>query len=175
MTGPPVSPISICLAESEHLVEIPGIELAAASMFAEADLPLSIRYKVTCMSDLKEALANGRLWVALHEGKPVGFALADVVDGSGYLDELDVRPEFTRLGIGTRLVSAVIEWARGEKYPRVALITFGHLAWNAPFYEKLGFRIIDPREHGKELAGLIREERRIGIDVAKRVAMCLDL
>ena len=175
MTGQRVSPVTISLAKREHLVEIPKIELAAASMFSEADLPRSVRYKVTHISYLQEAIAKGCLWVALHEGVAVGFATASVIDGSGYLDQLDVRPEFTRIGIGTGLVSAVIDWARAEKFSRLSLITFRHLAWNAPFYEKLGFRKMDSKEHGKELAGLIKEERRIGLDVAKRVAMCLDL
>ncbi len=163
------------LAEREHLAEIPKIELAAATMFSEADLPGGLRFKVTELSCLKEALENGRLWVALHEDRPVGFAAASVVDGVAYLDELDVRPEFGRQGIGTRLVSMVIAWARAENYASLTLITFEHLAWNAPFYEKLGFRKMDETEHGEELAGLFEEERSIGLNIARRVAMRLEL
>ena len=163
------------LAESRHLAEIPKIELAAATLFSEADLPKGIRYKVTDRSDLQEALGHDRLWVALHEGTPVGFALASVVDGAGYLDELSVRPEFGRQGIGTSLVSTVIDWARAEDFPCLTLVTFRHLAWNAPFYEKLGFQGLDSSEHGAELAGLTEEERLIGINVADRIAMRLVL
>ena len=39
------------------------------------------------------------------------------------------------------------------------------------FYEKLGFQVMDSTEHGRELAGLIEEEHRIGINIANRVAM----
>jgi GNAT superfamily N-acetyltransferase len=170
-----VASISVRLAESQHLAEIPKIELAAATLFSEADLPESIRYKVTGRSDLQEGLGHERLWVALHEGTPVGFALASVVDGVGYLDELSVRPEFGRQGVGTTLVSTVVDWARTEDFPCLTLVTFRHLAWNAPFYEKLGFRGLDSSEHGTELAGLIEEERLIGINIADRVAMRLDL
>ena len=144
-------------------------------MFSEADLPGSLRYKVTHISYLKEALEEGCLWVALYMEKPVGFAVASIIDGVGYLDELDVKPEFGRQGIGTRLVSTVIDWARAKNFPCLTLITFRHLAWNAPFYEKLGFRKMAAAEHGRELASLLREERRIGLDASKRVAMRLDL
>ena len=78
-------------------------------------------------------------------------------------------------GIGTRLVTAVVAWARAAGYRSISLLTFRHLPWNGPFYAKLGFRILDPVEHGPELAGLIEEEAEIGIDVEKRVAMELKL
>ncbi len=144
-------------------------------MFPETDLPGSLRYKVTPVSCLKDAIARGRLWVALCEDSPVGFAVASVVDGAAYLDELGVIPEFTRRGIGTMLVSAVIDWATIEKYSCLALITFSHLPWNAPFYEKIGFHKMDIKEHGREMACLIKEEGRIGLDVTRRVAMYRDL
>jgi hypothetical protein len=37
---------SVTLAAKEHLAAIGPIELAAATMFSEADLPQSIRYRV---------------------------------------------------------------------------------------------------------------------------------
>lgn len=144
-------------------------------MFSEADLPRSIRYKVTHVSYLQQALEDRRLWVALDDEKAVGFAAASVVDGGGYADEIDVMPEFCRRGIGTRLVMTVVDWARAGNLPYLTLITFSHLAWNAPFYEKLGFKIMTRAEHGKELAGLIEEERRIGINIANRVVMRMAL
>lgn len=167
--------VSIKLAERRHLADIPKIELAAAAMFSEADLPQTIRHKVTHLSFLEDALKAKRLWVADAGEKAVGFAAASVVDDSGYIDEIDVVPEFGRQGIGTRLVQSVVDWARAETFPALTLITFSHLAWNAPFYEKLGFERMDSTEHGKELTGLIDEERRIGINIANRVAMRLSL
>jgi GNAT superfamily N-acetyltransferase len=163
--------VSIELAGRQHLPEIPRIELAGATMFSETDLPKSIRYKVTHISFLEEAIKGKSLWVALSGEKAVGFAAASIVDGCGYLDEIDVMPNFTRQGIGTMLVTTAIDWARAESYPCLMLITFRHLAWNAPFYEKLGFEVMDPAEHGEELAGLIEDERRIGINTSNRVVM----
>lgn len=168
-------PISITGARPEHLAAIPAIELACARLFAESDLPRNIRYRVTDKADLRHALDDGRLWVALHERQPVGFAMSDVLDGEAHLDELDVLPEFGRRGIGTRLTRHVINWAADEGFRTLSLLTFRHLPWNAPFYEKLGFEPIGVEQHGPELASLLEEEGRLGIDIGKRVAMRLEL
>jgi GNAT superfamily N-acetyltransferase len=171
-----VDPIAIELAREEHLADIPGIELAGATLFAEADLPQEIRHRVTAATDLRDALNASRIWVAVHQSRQtVGFAMAEVVDRQAYLTELDVLPEFGRQGIGSRLVRAVAEWAKTCDFDSLSLITFRHLPWNAPFYEKLGFFIIDSAEHGPELVGLMEEERQVGINMNNRVAMKLKI
>ena len=171
-----MDPIAIELAREEHLADIPGIELAGATLFAEADLPHEIRHRVTAATDLRDALNASRIWVAVHQSRQtVGFAMAEVVDRQAYLTELDVLPEFGRQGIGSRLVRAVAEWAKTCDFDSLSLITFRHLPWNAPFYEKLGFFIIDSAEHGPELVGLMEEERQVGINMNNRVAMKLKI
>ena len=168
--------ISIELAGREHLSAIPAIELAASAIFPEADLPPEIRYLVTEDELLHEAQSEARLWVALtDERTPVGFAMADIVDGGAHLDEMDVMPEFTRQGIGSRLVRTLVDWARSCDYPALTLITFRHLPWNAPFYERMGFVSMATSEIGSELAELLQEEGIAGIDVNQRVCMKLEL
>ena len=168
--------INIELADYEHLSAIPAIELAAAAMIPEADLPMEVRYLVTEDELLHQARSEARLWVALTDDRaPVGFAMADIVDGGAHLDEMDVLPDFGRQGIGTRLVRTFIDWARSGDFSAVTLITFCHLPWNAPFYEKMGFVAMEPAELGAELAFLLVEEGQAGIDVRKRVCMKLDL
>jgi GNAT superfamily N-acetyltransferase len=168
--------ISIKLAGSEHLSAIPAIELAASAMFPEADLPVEVRYLVIENELLQEAQSDARLWVALtDERTPVGFAMAGIIDGGAHLDEMDVMPDFGRQGVGTRLVRTIIDWARLGDYPVLTLITFRHLPWNAPFYERMGFEAMATSELGEELAKLLQEEGDAGIDVHKRVCMKLDL
>jgi GNAT superfamily N-acetyltransferase len=168
--------INIELAGREHLRAIPAIELAASAMFSEADLPLEIRYRVSDAELLNEAQSDSRLWVALTDDRiPVGFAMADIVDGSAHLDEMDVVPEFGRQGIGTRLLKTIIKWARDNHFPMLTLVTFRHLPWNAPFYKKMGFESMAACEIGSGLAGLLQEEGNAGIDLHKRTCMKLDL
>lgn len=165
----------IALASPGHLAEIPRIEQAAATLFAAEDLPPPLRYRVTDREYLREAQRDERLWVALARTRPVGFALADVVDGEAYLSEIDVHPEHARQGLGTRLVRAVVEWAGARSFACVLLVTFRHLPWNAPFYARLGFVALPDRAIGPELREFIAEEGAAGIDTTKRVAMRLAL
>ncbi len=164
------------LARHEHLALIPAIEVAAASLFSETDLPEHIRCSVTDPGTLRYARNNSRLWVALGDAdQPVGFAMADVVDGHAHLDEMDVLPDYGRRGIGTRLVKTVKEWACLSGFYALTLVTFRHLPWNAPFYEKLGFVRLNWAELGDGLAGLIEEEAEVGIDIRNRIGMKLRL
>ena len=146
--------------------------MAAATLFSEADLPADIRYRVTAADVLHEAQDEARIWIALADGDlPVGFAMTTLVDYEAHLDELNVLPNYARRGIGTQLVNAVTCWARDSGFSVLTLITFKHLPWNAAFYEKLGFERLSAAELDGELAELIAEEGRAGIDVNKRLAM----
>jgi GNAT superfamily N-acetyltransferase len=159
-------------AARHHLPAVPKLEQAAATMFAEVDLPATLRYLVTDRDTLREAQEDGRLWMAVdREQRPVGFALAVVLDGEAFLDEVDVHPRHTRRGIGTRLVNTVIGWAGSHEFSSLSLITFRHLPWNARFYEKFGFRPLAQNELGPAMSQILAEEAEAGINVANRVGM----
>lgn len=163
---------SILAATGLHLPEIPKIEQAAASAFPDEDLPAALRYLVTDRDTLLEARNEGRLWVAVDGANhAVGFALAEVFDGEAFLDEVDVHPRHARRGIGTRLVNTVIGWAESREFSSLSLITFRHLPWNAPFYERFGFVQLRRHELGPDMLQILDEEARAGIDVSKRVGM----
>ena len=162
----------IAPAGAGHIDSIPRIELAAATRFSMVDLPPHVRYRVTEPASVRQALERETLWVATTaEDQAVGFALADVMDGQAWLEEIDVLPQYWGRGIGTELVRTVLRWASEQSHEFLALITFRHLAWNAPFYARLGFEMVRPAEHGPGVRGLIEEEAAIGIDVADRVVM----
>ena len=163
---------TIELAAEHHLRAIPAIEQAAAAMFAEVDLPSELRFLVTDKETLIEAQRDERLWVALDEQKnAVGFALARGVDGFAHLEEMDVHPDHGRRGIGSQLLSAVVNWARAAGFPGITLITFRHLQWNAPFYERHGLVQLDCEDANDGLRELIREEAEVGLEPRNRIAM----
>ena len=160
-------------ANPEHLPLLRAVERAAASLFPEEDLPESQRLDSTPMAELRDAQSVGSLFVAESAGgEPVGFALAGEVDGVAHLLELSVHPEHGRQGLGTRLVEAVERWAK-PSFRRITLTTFSHLPWNAPFYQRLGFRVVEPADLTPELAEILRTEARDGLE--RRVAMGLEL
>ena len=165
-------PYHIVAAAKQHLLEIPKLEQAAASVFPEEDLPAALRWLVTDPDTLLEAQLEGRLWVAVNEaGRSVGFALAEVLDGEAFLDEVDVHPRHARRGIGTRLINTAIGWAESREYTSLSLITFRHLPWNARFYERFGFVPLARHQMGPQMRQILDEEARAGIDVSKRVGM----
>jgi len=168
----PDFPYTIAPAELAHTAPLPGIELAAAALYPDEDLPPSHRVEETPVSVFERAAREQRLWVALDAaGAPIGFALVTLVDATAHLHELDVLPSHGRRGVGTALVRAVIDWAERQGFPALTLITFRHLAWNMPFYQRLGFEMLDDSELGPGLRSCLAGEAREGLDLAKRVAM----
>ncbi|RGA06219.1 N-acetyltransferase [Microbispora triticiradicis] len=108
---------------------------------------------------------------------PVGFALLGVVDGLTHLEQIAVHPGHANQGIGTRLLEAVFATAAAPQSTNraVTLTTFRDVPWNAPWYARRGFRVIQPSEWGPELSALVEHERALGIEVAPRVVMRKDL
>lgn len=103
---------------------------------------------------------------------PVGYARLDEVDGCAHLEQLSVDPEHQHRGHGTALVRAALDWARERSYPAMTLCTFRDVAWNGPFYARLGFEVVTDPTSG--LRALRERERELGLDDAgARVVMRL--
>jgi GNAT superfamily N-acetyltransferase len=161
----------IAWARPQDLHLLPAIELAAGALL-NGHAPESVLSETTSEQDLREAQAEGRLWVVLAREFPVGFAHVEVLGPHGvHLKEIDVHPDHGRRGLGTRLVMTVCEWATRRGYPEVTLTTFRDVPWNMPFYARLGFELVPTRELSAELVRIVAEEMRCGLDPARRVVM----
>ena len=158
-------------ARPDDLPSLPAIELAAARLLA-GHAPESVLTEATDYEVLKEAQRHGRLWVALADDVPVGFAHVAVIEPTvAHLEEIDVHPDHGRRGLGRRLVMAVCAWAATAGYREVTLTTFRDLLWNMPFYARLGFEVIPIEELSPALRQVVDDETRRGLDPACRVAM----
>jgi GNAT superfamily N-acetyltransferase len=168
----------IILARPEHLVALPAIERSAADIFPEEMISDEARDYVLSPEEFEKALAKKHLWVAITaDNQPVGFALvtvnASASGKSGMLAELDVDPAHQQKGLGTAMVQTVINWAREEGFNHLALTTFSNVPWNAPFYEKMGFRRLHESELTVELIAALDCEAKLGLK--DRVAMQITL
>lgn len=155
----------------EHIEALPAIELAAAVML-RGHAPESVLKETTEPHRFADAFRNGRLWVTLAGDTPVGFALVEMLAGDlPHLEEIDVHPAHGRRGLGTALVRTVCDWATVSRYAMVTLTTFRAVAWNFPFYSRLGFVEIPRESLRRELAAVISEEAHRGLDPDTRVVM----
>ena len=162
----------IRLAYPDEVERLPELERRAAQLFREAGLTGDWIERTHPVEELAAAQREKRLWVAAAPpGDAVGFALAEMIGTTPHLDELAVLPAHGRQGLGRRLVSAVLDWARARNADAVTLSTFRDLAWNGPFYAKLGFRAIPETELPAELRALVERERSYGLPVERRVVM----
>jgi GNAT superfamily N-acetyltransferase len=163
---------AVRLARAEDLPQLAAVELAAASRFRTQGVDGALLAQTVPAGELRRGLDEARLWVATAgDDRPVGFALASVLEGGPHLEELDVHPDHGRRGLGAALVAAVLAWARAAGHAGVTLVTFRDVPWNAPFYERLGFRPLAPDALGPALRERLAEEARRGLPVARRVVM----
>ncbi len=99
---------------------------------------------------LAEEIQRGFVWVAIDDesDEPVGFIWLDAEQDGQIIGiaEIDVLPAFHRRGIGTALLEHACAWARAAGYRRVDLGTLADVSWNAPFYAKHGFSIVDKND-----------------------------
>ncbi|MDY0062140.1 MAG: GNAT family N-acetyltransferase [Myxococcota bacterium] len=160
-------------ARPDDLTTIQTIEQRAATRFIALGMPAAAELPVQPLDDLRVAGEARRLLVAVDRtDAPVGFALFEAVDDAVHLQELDVLPEHGGRGLGRQLVEAVAAWGVAEKLGTMTLTTFRDVPFNAPFYARAGFGILDEHELTPRLARIREEERSHGVDLAPRVAMC---
>lgn len=161
----------IAAARPRDLAAIARIELAAAALLA-GHAPESVLMETTSLAVLTNAQRDGRLWVALSDGAPVGFAHVEILErDAAHLEEIDVLPEYGRRGIGRRLVNQVCGWAAAKGYAAVSLSTFRDVPWNMPFYARLGFEVVPTLQLSPALRDVVDSETRRGLDPARRVVM----
>ena len=162
---------TISAARVEDLSRLSAIELAAARLL-EGHAPESVLNETTSLDVLKRAQREGRLWVALADDVPVGFAHVEVIEpGAAHLEEIDVHPDHGRRGLGAKLIRQVCEWARVHRYGSVTLTTFRDVPWNMPFYARLGFTVVPPEQVSTGLRIVVDDETRRGLDPLRRVVM----
>ncbi len=159
---------------------LPSVERESLVLFAGLEEELGFGpqrpVEVNSVETLEAAREAGLLWVATDDrDAPVGFALVLEIDGSAHLDELDVLPTHGRHGVGSALLEAVCSGARASGYPAVTLSTFRDVPWNAPFYARRGFRVLDASELSPGLARIVEIERGIGLRTDLRVIMKRDI
>jgi len=161
------SDLSIRVATPTDFARLQEIEIEGDEMFASIGIG-------PFQDDGAEGHLRAAAVVFVAGAPPIGFVTVEVVDGAAHVWQLTVLPSMQRRGVGRALLAAVCEWAQENGYTAVTLTTFRDVAWNGPFYEKLGFSELYRVTPG--LAAIRQHERDIGDDdFGPRIAMRLDL
>lgn len=84
-----------------------------------------------------------------------------------------MHPAHGRKGLGTALVTRIVDLARRRGAPALYLTTFAHVPWNAPFYARLGFSPVPEDRQPQAIRETLAEEHAMGL--TDRVAMRLPL
>jgi GNAT superfamily N-acetyltransferase len=149
-----------------------AIERAAGRLFAELGMTAVAEDEPPSLEALRDHLRAGRAWVRTDaDDRPVAYLLADVVDGCAHLEQVTVHPDHARRGLGRELVEHLVAWARHHGFPAVTLTTFTDVPWNGPYYERLGFRSLDPAGLTPGLRRIRAAEAAHGLDAWPRAAM----
>jgi GNAT superfamily N-acetyltransferase len=124
----------------------------------------------------RELIAKGTCWVAVeHDDRPVAFLSAEIQDDTLHIWELAVHLDRQRLGIGRALLEKAITDAWRRRLVALTLTTFRDVIWNVPFYQKLGFQVLDDAQTGERLRQVLRREVEHGMPASRRCAMRLML
>jgi len=165
-------PFSIERAVSAQVEQLCAIERAAVQLFRGHPAWADYAAMPIPAGLLQKAICRGLVWVALDEVRqPVGFIWLDTdgsSDGVG-IAELNVLPDRGRRGIGAALLEHACAWAREAGYRRVNLGTLADLPWNAPFYAKHDFSVVDKDD--PRFASALQRDRENGFPDALRVFM----
>lgn len=163
---------SVRSPRTDELPALQAIERAAGALFHDVGMSAIADDEPFSVEELQAYVDLGRAWVVeAEDARPAGYALVDIVDGHAHLEQLSVDPAVGRRGFGAALLTHVFEWADTEVDGAVTLTTFAEVPWNAPYYARHGFRVMDEHEIGPELRQLREEEAAAGLDPTIRVCM----
>lgn len=166
----------IRLAVETELPLLQDIERAAGEQFAELGMTFVADDAPPTIAELHRYLVARRNWVAFDDdGAPVAYLIAEPVDAALHIEQVSVHPGHARRGIGRDLLDHAAGWARDHGYSAMTLTTYRDVPWNAPYYERLGFRALDEDELTPGLRRIRSHETELGLDYRPRVAMRREL
>ena len=152
------------------------IERAAGQAFRAVGMPEIADDAPFTVAELTAYQQAGRAWVTVDpEDHPVAYLVADPVDGNLHIEQVSVHPGYGHRGLGRSLIEHAAAVARADDQPALTLTTFTEVPWNAPYYERLGFRPLPPFEETPGLRAIRRHEAGHGLDRWPRTCMRRDL
>ena len=168
--------MNIRAVETEDLPVLQEIERAAGRCFAEVGMSEVAEDAPPSIEELSNRRVAGLAWAAVDDaGLPVAYLIAALVDGHLHVEQVSVHPRGARQGIGRRLLEHAAGEARARGLVAMTLTTFADVPWNAPYYSRFGFRVLDESEITPGMRAIRQKEESLGFGRWPRVCMRREL
>jgi ribosomal protein S18 acetylase RimI-like enzyme len=159
----------------DELEILRDIERAAGQSFRDVGMPEIADDEPLPVETLAGYRRAGRAWATVDgTDRPVAYMITDLVDGNVHIEQVSVHPDHAGRGLGRALLDHAWERARAGGVPALTLTTFADVPWNAPYYLRCGFRILDESRWTRELRAIRQREAAHGLDRWPRVCMHRD-
>ncbi|MFJ8977209.1 GNAT family N-acetyltransferase [Streptomyces sp. NPDC102282] len=161
---------------ADDLPRLQDIERATGQCFRDIGMAEIAEDEPLSVDELARYRKSGPAWAAVDAADlPVAYLIAEPVDGNLHVEQVSVHPDHARRGTGQALLNRLADHAAFDGVPALTLTTFTEVPWNAPYYLRCGFRVLDEEGIGPGLRGIRRRERAHGLDRWPRVCMRRDL
>jgi GNAT superfamily N-acetyltransferase len=148
------------------------IERAAGQRFRDIGMPEIAEDEPLALDELARYYDAGLAWVAAGESDvPAGYLIADRIDGNLHIEQVSVHPGSAGRGIGRSLLEHLAAHAMSEDVPALTLTTFADVPWNAPYYARCGFQVIDAARLTPGLRKIREREAARGLERWPRACM----
>lgn len=144
---------SIRLAELGDEELISSLIFEAFSPYRDQYTRDAFEYTAATADRVRERFAEGPIWLAYLDGKPVGTVSGLAEEERFYIRSMAIKPSIQRVGVGQKLLDTLEAFARGQGFGKLYLYTTFVLPGAQRLYEKNGFYIV--REtHPDEWCGM---------------------
>jgi GNAT superfamily N-acetyltransferase len=159
-------------AAPDELPALQDIERAAGDPFRELGMADIADDEPPALDLLDGYRRAGHAWVAVdEEDRPRAYLIAEPVDAALHIEQISVHPDAARRGVGRTLLAYAADRAREEGLTGLTLTTFAQVPWNAPYYLRIGFRVLEEAELTPGLRTIRAAEAGHGLDRWPRVCM----
>ncbi|MFI1279525.1 GNAT family N-acetyltransferase [Streptomyces sp. NPDC020858] len=168
--------MAIRAVRPDELTALQDVERAAGRCFRDIGMPEIADDEPLTTGELARYQRARLAWVAVDGADaPVAYLIADRVDGSLHVEQVSVHPDHARRGVGRSLLEHLAGLAVRKGVPALTLTTFTEVPWNAPYYARCGFRLLDDAGLTPGLREIRAQEAAHGLDRWPRACMRRDL
>ncbi|MFD8893790.1 GNAT family N-acetyltransferase [Streptomyces sp. NPDC059566] len=168
--------MAIRTVRPDELPLLQDIERAAGRCFRDIGMPEIADDEPLTRDELAAYQRAGLAWVSVDGADtPGAYLIAERVDGNLHVEQVSVHPDRARRGLGRGLMEHLAEFAARGGVPALTLTTFTEVPWNAPYYVRCGFRLLDDAGLTPGLREIRDREAAHGLDRWPRACMRRDL